>query len=407
MSALEIRACQDEEEQRLFRWLVRYVFANNKQDEADLEGQGIQPAWTNCGFIDGRVVTTMAALPFRVKLNGQTVRMAGVTCVGTSPAHRRMGIMRKVMTNSLARWRDEGNAFAILWASMGSIYQRFGYGLASTHVKYSFDPAAIAFSRDIPTPGSIEHGDAGGMFDTLREVFDRASADRNLVIQRSRALWNAEPLQRKDGGPVFAALYRDADGVPQGYVIYRQRDVPQDDAGRGIEIDIRDLWWTTIEAYRAVWQFVLGHDLANRVSLDGVVPEDDPLPHLVLEQRLLHRRTSDGIWLRLLDVREALGQRAYGDSGALTIAVEGDDICPWNNGVHTIEAAEGGHAVSPGGGAPAITTSPNGLASLIAGHASASQLSRWGMLESADTASLVKADRWFATRHRPHGPDHF
>ena len=53
--------------------------------------------------------------------------------VGTLPEFRRRGLLRQVMTRAIGEQRDRGQALAMLWASMGAIYQRYGYGLASAN----------------------------------------------------------------------------------------------------------------------------------------------------------------------------------------------------------------------------------------------------------------------------------
>ena len=58
----------------------------------------------------------------------------------------------------------------------------------------------------------------------------------------------------------------------------------------------------------------------------GCVGEDDPAPDLLLEPRMLNRRTGDAIWIRVVDVEKALPQRPYGDRGEIVFAVEGDDV---------------------------------------------------------------------------------
>src|SRR6185369_3145991 len=92
-----------------------------------------------------------------------------------------------------------------------------------------------------------------------------------------------------------------------------------------------------MDAYRGMWEFIRRHDLVGRVEMRGAVPEDDPAPDLLLEPRMLNRRTSDGIWLRVVDLEAALPKRPYGARGELTLRLEGDDVCPWNNGTYLME----------------------------------------------------------------------
>src|SRR3954468_9286126 len=48
----------------------------------------IHPDWTTCAFVDGRIATTFGAWPFRIRLNGRSTAVAGVTMVATLPEHR-------------------------------------------------------------------------------------------------------------------------------------------------------------------------------------------------------------------------------------------------------------------------------------------------------------------------------
>ncbi|MEJ2739521.1 MAG: GNAT family N-acetyltransferase, partial [Dehalococcoidia bacterium] len=53
---------------------------------------------TLCAFIDGKLVTSYAALPMTIVINRGEVPFAGVTAVGTLPVARRLGCLRKVTT---------------------------------------------------------------------------------------------------------------------------------------------------------------------------------------------------------------------------------------------------------------------------------------------------------------------
>jgi predicted acetyltransferase len=56
---------------------------------------------------------------------------------------------------------------------------------------------------------------------------------------------------------------------------------------------------------------------------------------------------------------------------------------------------------------PDLTVPPRSLATLVAGHSSATQLARAGLLDAKDDSVLAKADRMFATTFRPFCPDGF
>ena len=156
-----------------------------------------------------------------------------------------------------------------------------------------------------------------------------------------------------------------------------------------------------MNGYRGLWDFVRGHDLAARV-VTHFAAEDDPAPHILLEPRVLQRRTSDGIWLRVVDAAAALAGRGYDMAGETTLAVAEDAECPWNVGAYRL-ATDGVQAEAQRtSAAPEVTLTTQGFASLLAGHTPLSQLARIGRAEVRDHKRLPALDALFSTRYRPH-----
>src|SRR5687767_13456315 len=116
---VEIRSLTADELPELFT-LTSSVFGGNPMGD---QPTPILPEWTTCALVDGRLATSFGAWPFRVRLDGRSVAMAGVTMVATWPEFRRRGLLRQVMTQSFADQRDQQQSIAILWASMAAIYQ--------------------------------------------------------------------------------------------------------------------------------------------------------------------------------------------------------------------------------------------------------------------------------------------
>ena len=156
-----------------------------------------------------------------------------------------------------------------------------------------------------------------------------------------------------------------------------------------------------MDAYRALWEYMLAHDLVKKVTMQGSLGTEDPSPSLLLEPRSLNRWEGDGIWMRIVDVEKGLPQRSYGAAGKLHIAVQ-DNICDWNNATFRLETDGPASEVGRTTVAPDLTMTPNSLATLVAGHRSATFLHRIGLLEAADAAALALADRIFATNYAPH-----
>jgi predicted acetyltransferase len=364
------------------------------------------PDWTTLAFVDGQLATTLTTLPFTVRLNGNPVKLGGVTAVGTLPNFRRQGLLRQVMTQALGEMRDRGQALAILWASMGAIYQRFGYGLASSQVRYSIDPRFARFEAPTRAAGSIELMEKEDAFPLIKQNYIEWCQDKNLTIHRSTVLWQASTLQaRLKDHPVYCAVYRNADGEVRGHTVYQTNEGNFPDTGPDQVMTVSDFIARDMAAYRALWEYLCAHDLVRRIDLQA--PEDDPAPDLLLEPRMLNRKTSDGIWMRVTDAEKALALRPYGSRGELTIAISEDQCCPWNAGTYQMETDGTTTEVRRTERAADITTTPHVLSSLISGYRPATHFARAGRLEAKDDAALRTADAIFKSKYAPYCPNGF
>ena len=400
--SIEIRAARPDEMDDYQR-LASYVFGNSDSIAASDDPQLVQPEWTTCAFVDGRLATTMGAYPFRIRLNGATVSAAGVTAVGTYPEFRRRGLLRRVIIQGFAEQREREQSLAILWASYGAIYQRFGYGLASTWVQYSFDPRDVALREPYEGAGSVSLARGDEALATIKRVYIEHVRPRNLMLHRADVMWQRGIMRIDDKKRRHIAIYRDEGGEARGYMVYGLKEEHRDGvSGPDQAMDVRDFVALDLDAYRALWGYIRSHDLVLRVTINPA--EDDPAPALLLEPRALHRKLGDANWMRVVDVERALPQRPYGERGSLVIAVR-DELCEWNDGTFQLESDGETTEVTRTDREPELTMPVSALARLLAGHASATELQRAGLIETSDDAVRRLADRMFATEYRPYSPD--
>lgn len=361
----------------------------------------MRPEWTTCVFEDGELCTTFAAWPFSMRFNGERIAVAGVSSVGTLPTKRRRGYLRRAMERSFGDQRDQGQSLAILHASLATIYQRFGYSVASTHYDYRIDPLDIRFASG-PEPGGETRITDRDELPLLKQIYRSFATPRNGLVHRGDALWRAGPFADEDpkDGPVYAAVYEE-DGEALSYIIYTNRETASGaPAGRTQLLTVRDYAWLTPEAYVAIWQHIGAHDLVGEVYVRNA-PEDDPLFYLLQEPRCIQRRARDGLMLRVIDVERALPQRPYGAPAALSFELI-DEACDWNHGLWELETDGPNTEVRRSRRAPQLRIPIHALGALVNGYLSATALAEMGRLEVADHASLQDWDRAFATRYRPH-----
>ena len=401
---VEIRAARADEMDE-FAQLVGYVFASPAPAPgADEPPQTLAPEWTTCAFVDGRMAVASGAYPFTMRLNGRAIGVAGITAVGSYPEFRRQGFLRRVMEQGLAEQRERGQSVAILWASFGAIYQRFGYGLASTAIQYRFDPRLVPLRENPPLTGSVGLVAKDDCLELIKPLYIAYSTPRNLMLHRAPAYWETGILTAMENRTPYVAVYRNGAGEPRGYIVYRTSGTQAEEPGPGHVMQVRDFIALDVEAFRSLWAYVRRHDLVRWVNMTA--SPEDPAPDLLLEPRELRRRAGDGIWLRVVDVERALPHRPYGAAGRLSFEIE-DELCDWNAGRFLLETDGESTEVKRTEIAPELVMPIRTLGSLISGHAKASQLMRAGLLHAPERSALLRADRLFATEYPPYCPDGF
>ena len=203
---------------------------------------------------------------------------------------------------------------------------------------------------------------------------------------------------------VYVAVYRNGDGIVRGHMVYQTSTWAEARRpGPDQLMDVKDYIALDLDAHRALWDFVLKHDLVAQVQMR--VSPDDPAPDLLLEPRMLKTAVSDAIWMRVVDAEKALVARPYGDRGELSIRLH-DAMCPWNSGTWLLETDGPTAAARQVERAAELTVTPQALATLIAGARTPTHLFRAGAVEASDDV-LKRADRIFRTEYAPFCPNNF
>jgi predicted acetyltransferase len=366
----------------------------------------MRPEFTLCAFEDGKLATSYGAWPLTMRFNGGGVPVAAVTSVGTLPIYRRRGYLRQITGNHFNLLHEQGErAIAILLASQAAIYQRYGYGIVSTQRNYNIDPRFLKFSLPHPIKGTFREA-SDDDFPVLVDLYRRFRAERTGYLHRGREMWQAGVLAPPPAETQLnKVIYQEA-GEPLGDVIYTVQPQPETVPGPVQRLSIRDLIWLTPSAYRAIWNLFANMDLVSNVVW-GRAPDDDPLPHLLLEPRMLNMRSSDGLLGRIVDVEQALAQRCYDEGGVLTFEIAGDDLCPWNNGRWKLEASTDKSYVNRTGEEPQLVMPISTLALLLFGQISATEAARMARLDVGSEGSLSLWDRVMRTKYRPAYADMF
>jgi len=131
--SVDVRACGSLEELRdALNVISHYFGSENELEDAEKFAQWIDVDRVHAAWEGNRIVGGTGAFSFRLSVpGGGEIPTAGTTIVGVLPSHRRRGVLTAMTRAQLDDCRERGDLAAYLWASEGTIYPRFGYGLAS------------------------------------------------------------------------------------------------------------------------------------------------------------------------------------------------------------------------------------------------------------------------------------
>lgn len=402
--SIQVRPLRDGE-LRAWSRAVYTAFGEESRDDDFAAFERIAEPDRILAAVDGdTIVGGGGAFTYRLTVPGGEIGAAGVTAVGMLPTHRRQGGLTQLMRAQLDDVARRGEPAAMLWASEGSIYQRFGYGLATLEARLEVPRARSAFRLAVETEGAtriVTRETAAGAFPAVYDAIRTATPG---FFDRSSAWWDVEVLDdpehhRHGAGAKRFVLY-EADGSVEGYLIYR---LSGDWEKRALEV--RELMATTPRALRELWRFCFGHDLITTIRA-GRQAVDHPLLLLVAEPRHLGLNVGDALWLRLLDVPAALSARRYAAGDRLVLEVS-DTFRPQAAGRWVLDTTAEVATVEATEEAADIALDITDLGCLYLGAFSAGDLARAGRTTEATAGARARLEALFRTDRRPWCPQVF
>jgi predicted acetyltransferase len=219
------------------------------------------------------------------------------------------------------------------------------------------------------------------------EAYGRTATVRAGTTSRSDAWWEVVYGPERSwlgGGPQLTVVHRDAEGRPDGYLLYST-----DLAGGGWHgvprgtVHVRELLGATAEAELALWAYATRVPLTRHVRWE-LAPVDTPVRWRTRDPRQLRTVAwRDMLWLRVLDVAALLERRSYDLDGRVTFEVGGTDDRV--AGAWTLSVWGGVGRVTRGGRAE-VSMDPAALGSVVLGGVGLGELAAAGHVSGERTA---------------------
>jgi predicted acetyltransferase len=363
----------------------------------------LEPGRTVGAFVGGQLVGTVDAITSGLTLpGGSVVDHAAVTHIGVLPSFTRRGIATELIHHQLLDVAARGEVVATLRASEATIYERYGYGVASSSQSVEVVTARAALRPGVGVGGPVHLLDRAQVWDVLPRTYAANRPTWAGTVGRPEVWWQgARRRAESSPEPWYVAVHGEP-GSESGFARYRPIDTHAWFVSDQRTVVVEDFFAPTTHAYLGLLRFLLGLDLIDRV-LFWMLPADDPLPWLFVDRRAARvTAVHDETWLRVVDAEKALAVRRYFGDGAVTIAVD-DPLLAGNNRFFTVT----GGGAEPASRRPDLHVGVAGLAAVLLGGSTWRALAVAGLARAEDPAAVEVADRLFAVPDAPYAGFYF
>jgi predicted acetyltransferase len=401
--AIEFRACRGDELGAAFAPLWHYFGRSVSDDDVRRLGRILPADRVYAAWDEGVAVGGAGAYAFEMSVpGGASVPTAGVMAVGVLPTHRRRGILTELMRRQLGDVHARGEPLAMLYASEGAIYGRYGYGIASFCGEMQLARERARFHAAFEPRATIRLVGEEEALELFPPIYERVRAQRAGMLSRTPEWWEVRrfrPRMLSSGGENVCVVV-ELDGEPQAYAIYRLT-WGVDHGASATTLQVVEALGTSAEATCEVWRYLFDVDWIETIAAD-FLPLDHPLFFLLEEPRRMRFELGEALWVRLVDIGAALSARAYATEGEVVLDVR-DEFCPWNAGRSRVAAGQAERTDADAG----LRLNARELGSVYLGGVTFDQLAGAGRVHELEPGTLARADELFRTPRQPWCPELF
>ncbi|QSB16002.1 GNAT family N-acetyltransferase [Natronosporangium hydrolyticum] len=405
MTELPIRECTTDDIPAVHQ-LLQEVFLSPDPTDARREIYRANYEPERCLVVtdEGAVIGHTGTFTRQLSVPGAVLAAAHVSQVGVRHTHRRQGVMSRLLREQLAQLPEP---IAVLWASEGPIYPRFGYAPATDQVSLTIRSREVRLPEP-SEPGRVANGTSADLLPELVGIYDAVRPHRPGWSSRDEAWWRRivfdPPEERHGATPLKTTVYRDPSGAATGYALWRATP-GWGQTGPDGTVTVKEVVATTPAAHLALWRFLLSIDLTRTVQLRLTGPSE-PLLRLADAPNQLGAVLGAGLYLRIVDLPAALAGRRYATPVDLVIEVT-DPIRAGNSGRWRLTGDTTGARCEP-------TTDPADLHSSIAalgaaylGGVRVADLAGAGLLTGHTHGAVAAATAAFGWHRAPEGIEIF
>jgi predicted acetyltransferase len=155
----------------------------------------------------------------------------------------------ELMRRQLDDVHQRSEPLAALFASEGSIYGRFGYGMAVYSASIELETKRSRYRRSFNSTGAVRLLERDEAVPVMRGIYQAVTPTRPGMMSTSLEWFEAQmtPTERDKDEPWFFAIHYSEEGDPDAYAVYQSKHEWPDGAPK-LELSIKELQALTPQA---------------------------------------------------------------------------------------------------------------------------------------------------------------
>lgn len=340
------------------------------------------------------------SLCYRLRLTvpgGASVSAAWLAMITVAATHQGRGIWQQLSFKGFETLLDRGYPILCGVPTQPTVFDVLGAGVASYARTYNIERRRAEL-RANPSRNRAREVSASEARRHLPAIYGRWCGITHGELSRDRAWWAdflEDRVTQRDSGSALNFVVH-----PDGFLTYRVFGAsPHAYRPPFGTVVVQDFCPVTKEAHTELLGALLGLEMFDDIEI--VVPVDDPLP-LKLRDASAARTTgvNDFLWMRLMNVPEALGMREY--SADVDIALEVTDPLGVAGGRFLLQIRDGAGKCMPHDGPADVEIGLGDLGTIYMGAHRASELHRADRITELHGGALRNLDAAFGTERAPY-----
>jgi predicted acetyltransferase len=211
---------------------IHTVVYNQRRDYSTEENQKTDPLdhppdWAWGVFDKKKLLAGMYELDYLMRFDGNSVKMSGISGVGTLPEARKDGHIRRIFEKLLPQAREKGVVFSNLCPFSHDFYRKFGYEIACARKNISIPTGDLP---EIKPTGQFIHILPGDDIELLAQVHSAYISNINHGIHRDywpdNRSWKRFTKEDPYTSGTYLYLWKDENGIVRSYIQYK--DIMED-----------------------------------------------------------------------------------------------------------------------------------------------------------------------------------